>query len=212
MNPRDKRAGGERRSLGPTRPGGAVWYILGLLFLLALAQAWFMAPAGRQVSYSEFKQAVRSGQVAEVFVGDQTIRGTYKRETNDGRSFNTTRIEDPKLIEDLDAASVKYTGEMVSRWLPEVLGWVVPLLLLFGVWSFFFRRMSGAEGGVIFGRRRRCEHHLDAGGLGFEGRDQLVLPDGEVVAAPAFDVEGNVSGVSQPGGAENAGAEKQCRQ
>ena len=149
MNPRDKRAGGERRSLGPTRPGGAVWYILGLLFLLALAQAWFMAPAGRQVSYSEFKQAVRSGQVAEVFVGDQTIRGTYKRETNDGRSFNTTRIEDPKLIEDLDAASVKYTGEMVSRWLPEVLGWVVPLLLLFGVWSFFFRRMSGAEGGVM---------------------------------------------------------------
>src|SRR6184192_1089131 len=148
MNPRDKRAG-DRRSLAPGRPGGAVWYILGLLFLLALAQAWFMAPAGRQVSYSEFKQGVRAGQVAEVFVGDQTIRGTYKRETNGGRSFNTTRIEDPKLIEDLDAANVKYTGEMVSRWLPEILGWIVPLLLLFGVWSFFFRRMSGAEGGVM---------------------------------------------------------------
>jgi cell division protease FtsH len=126
-----------------------MWYILGLLFLLALAQAWFMAPAGRQVSYSEFKQAVRAGQVAEVFVGDQTVRGTYKRETNGGRTFNTTRIEDPKLIEDLDAAGVKYTGEMVSRWLPEILGWIVPLLLLFGVWSFFFRRMSGAEGGVM---------------------------------------------------------------
>src|SRR4051812_11301937 len=149
MNPRDKRGGSDRRSLGSGRPGGAVWYILGLLFLLALAQAWFMAPAGRQVSYSEFKQAVRAGQVAEVFVGDQTIRGTYKRETNGGRNFNATRIEDPKLIEDLDAAGVKYTGEMVSRWLPEILGWIVPLLLLFAVWSFFFRRMSGAEGGVM---------------------------------------------------------------
>src|SRR5437868_4863399 len=148
MNPRDKRPG-DRRSLMPGRPGGAVWYILGLLFLLALAQAWFMAPAGRQISYSEFKQAVRAGQVAEVFVGDQTIRGTYKRDTNGGVNFNTTRIEDPKLIEDLDTASVKYTGEMVSRWLPEVLGWIVPRLLLFGVWSFFFRRMSGAEGGVM---------------------------------------------------------------
>src|SRR5258706_5587570 len=84
MNSRDKRTGGERRSLASGRPGGAVWYILGLLFLLALAQAWFMAPAGRQISYSEFKQAVRAGQVAEVFVGDQTIRGTYKRETNGG--------------------------------------------------------------------------------------------------------------------------------
>ncbi len=108
-----------------------------------------MAPAGRQISYSEFKQAVRAGQVAEVFVGDQTIRGTYKRETNGGRGFNATRIEDPKLIEDLDAANVKYTGELVSRWLPEILGWIVPLLLLFGVWTFFFRRMSGAEGGVM---------------------------------------------------------------
>ena len=148
MNPRDKRPG-DRRSLVPGRPGGAVWYILGLLFLLALAQAWFMAPAGRPISYSEFKQAVRSSQVAEVFVGDQAIRGTYKRETNGGRTFNTTRIEDPKLIEDLDASNVKYTGEMVSKWLPELLGWIVPLLLLFAVWSFFFRRMSGAEGGVM---------------------------------------------------------------
>src|SRR5499426_3289289 len=148
MNPRDRRPG-DRRSLAPGRPGGAVWYVLGLLFLLALAQAWFMAPPGRQISYSEFKQSVRASQVAEVFVGDQTIRGTYKRDTNGGRAFNTTRIDDPKLIEDLDAASVKYTGEMVSRWLPEILGWIVPLVLLFGVWSFFFRLMSGAEGGVM---------------------------------------------------------------
>jgi len=148
MNPRDKKPG-ERRSLTSGRPGGAVWYILGALFLLALAQAWFMAPMGRQVSYSEFKQAVRSSQVAEVFVGDQSIRGTYKRDTNGGRNFTTTRIEDPKLIEDLEATNVKYTGEMVSRWWAEILGWVFPLLLLFVVWSFFFRRMSGAEGGVM---------------------------------------------------------------
>src|SRR2546427_4140212 len=126
MNPRDKRAGSDRRSLAPGRPGGAVWYILGLLFLLALAQAWFMAPAGRQVSYSEFKQAVRAGQVAEVFVGDQTIRGTYKRETNGGRSFNTTPIEDPKLIEDLDPARGEYTRAMGSRWVPGVLRCIAP--------------------------------------------------------------------------------------
>src|SRR3954467_1437153 len=149
MNTRDKRGGSDRRSLAPGRPGGAVWYILGLLFLLALAQAWFMAPQGRQISYSEFKQAVRAGQVAEVFVGDQAIRGTYKKSANGGATFNTTRIEDPKLVEDLDSSNTKYTGETVSRWLPEVLGWVFPLLLIFGLWSFFFRRMSGAEGGVM---------------------------------------------------------------
>jgi cell division protease FtsH len=149
MNPRDKRTG-DRRSLSTSgRPGGAVWYVLGFLMLMALAQAWFLAPSGRTVSYSDFKQAVRGGQVAEVHVGEQTIRGAYKRDIEGSRNFNTNRIEDPKLLEELDAAGVKYTGEFVSRWLPEVLGWVVPLLLLFAVWSFFFRRMGGAEGGVM---------------------------------------------------------------
>jgi cell division protease FtsH len=117
--------------------------------LMALAQVWFMPPAGRAISYSEFKAAIRGGQVAEVTVGEQVIRGIYTRDVNGSRNFNAARIEDPKLIEELDAAGVKYTGEQVSRWLPEVIGWVIPLLLLFALWSFFVRRMSGAEGGVM---------------------------------------------------------------
>ncbi|HVZ20539.1 MAG TPA: ATP-dependent metallopeptidase FtsH/Yme1/Tma family protein, partial [Vicinamibacterales bacterium] len=149
MNPRDKRPG-ERRSLGAAgRPGGAVWYVLGFLLLMALAQAWLFAPSGRTVPYSEFKQEVHSGKISEVFVGDQTIRGTYKAEVGGSRNFNTNRVDDPKLVEDLDAAGVKYSGEFVSRWLPEVLGWVVPLVLIFAIWGFFFRRMGGAEGGVM---------------------------------------------------------------
>jgi cell division protease FtsH len=149
LNPRDKRPG-ERRALPrPGRPGGAVWYVLGFLMLMALAQVWFLPPAGRQISYSEFKTAVRAGQVAEVTVGEQAIRGALKADVNGSRNFNTARIEDPKLLEELDAAGVKYTGEQVSRWLPEIIGWVIPILLLFALWSFFVRRMSGAEGGVM---------------------------------------------------------------
>jgi cell division protease FtsH len=161
MNPRDKRPG-ERRGLpAPGRPGGAVWYVLGFLLLMALAQAWFLAPSGRQVSYSEFKTSVRGGQVQEVTVGQQTIRGAFRREVNGSRNFTTTRIEDPKLLEDLDAAGVRYTGELVSRWVPEVLGWVIPLLLLFAIWSFFFRRMGGAEGGVMSFARSKAKAYAE---------------------------------------------------
>ena len=149
LNPRDKQPGERRTLLGPGRPPGAIWYVLGFLMLMALAQAWFLAPAGRQISYSEFKTAIRAGQVTEVTVGDQTIRGTYSRDVNGGLNFNTARIEDPKLLEELDGAGVKYTGEFVSRWLPEVIGWVLPILLLFALWSFFFKRMGGAEGGIM---------------------------------------------------------------
>jgi cell division protease FtsH len=157
LNPRDRRPG-ERRTLGPGgRPGGAIWYVLGFLLLMTLAQAWFMAPAGRQIPYSEFKQLVRGGQVAEVTVGEQSIHGQLKREVNNTRSFTTTRIDDPKLVEDLDAHGVKYTGEFVSRWLPEVLGWVIPIVFFIAIWGFFFRRMSGAEGGVMSFARSKAK-------------------------------------------------------
>ena len=148
MNPRDKRPG-DKRPLKGARPANMIWWVMGLLLLMAVAQTWFMANPGRTISYSDFKQAVRNGQVTEVMVGEQTIRGSYKRETNGGLNFNANRIEDPKLLEDLDAHGVKYSGEFVSRWLPEILGWVLPLVLLFALWSFFFRRMNGAEGGVM---------------------------------------------------------------
>ena len=87
------------------------------------------APGGKQIPYSEFKALVRGGQVAEVAVGDtHHPRHVRRRPTTNGAGhFTTTRIEDPKLVEDLDQPSVKYCGEIVSRWLPEILGWVVPL-------------------------------------------------------------------------------------
>src|SRR3990167_5853076 len=97
LNPRDKRTGDRRSLTTGGRPAGFVWYILGFLMLMALGQAWFFAQAGRAISYSEFKQAVRSGQVAEVHVAEQAIRGEFKRETQGSVRFSTNRIvEDPK--------------------------------------------------------------------------------------------------------------------
>ena len=164
LSSRDRKQG-DRRTLSQQRPAFSIWYVLGLLLLLALAQAWFLAPAGRQIPYSEFKALVRSGQVTEATVGDQTINGKLREAQGEGRQrsdlFVTTRIEDPKLVEDLDGHQVKYTGETVSRWLPEILGWIIPLVLLIAVWSFFFRRMGGAEGGVMSFARSRAKIYAD---------------------------------------------------
>ncbi len=148
----------ERR---PQPPKPALWWVLGALALLAIGQAYFLAPPGRQIPYSEFKTLVRSGQVAEVAVGDSIIHGTLKKAENGAATFTTTRIEDPKLVEELDAASVKYAGEVVSRWLPEVLGWVVPILLLIAFWMFVLRRMGGAEGGVMSFARSKAKIYAE---------------------------------------------------
>ena len=150
-------SGGNKRT-SPARPT-AIWWVLGALFILALGQAYLLTPGGRQIAYSDFKASVRSSQVAEVKVGDATIHGQFKGGQGDKGStaFTTTRIDDPKLVEELEAHGVKYSGEVVSRWLPEVLSWVVPLLLLVALWSFFFRRIGGAEGGVMSFARSKAK-------------------------------------------------------
>src|SRR3954453_12978418 len=159
-NPR----GGDRRGtsrLSSARPSSPLWYGLALLLVLGIAQAYYMTPPGRTLPYSEFKQLVKNGEVAEIAIGDQSIRGTLKQGDAKTKAFTVTRVEDPKLTEELEAKGVKYTGEVMNRWLPELLGWIIPLLFLVGIWGFFFRRMSGAEGGVMSFARSKAKIYAD---------------------------------------------------
>jgi cell division protease FtsH len=139
-----------------------MWYVLGFLVLLALGQAFFYTMQSNEaISYSEFKQAVRDGRVQEVTVAQDRVRGTLKAPPQGTRPFTAVRIEDPKLLEDLERHGVKYRGEVASRWVGEVLGWVIPLIILVALWTFFFRRMGGAEGGVMSFARSKAKIYAD---------------------------------------------------
>ena len=56
---------------------------------------------------------------------------------------------------------MQYQGEVVSRWLPEVLSWLVPVLLIIALWTFFFRRIGGAEGGVMSFARSKAKIYAE---------------------------------------------------
>jgi cell division protease FtsH len=148
---------GERRPLGPGRPGlSSLWYVLGFILLLAIVQAYFFASPATAIPYSQFKDLVAQDKVSDITIGDQVIRGKMK--TDKGlEPFTTTRpgVDDPKLLEDLQQHHVKYTGEVGSRWLPDLLSWILPLLLFIAISGFFLRRMGGAEGGVMSFARSR---------------------------------------------------------
>jgi cell division protease FtsH len=161
-NPRARR-GGDRRL--PTRPpaGSAMWYVLGFLLLAALGQAFFLSlQSGDQIGYSEFKTRVRENKVAEVTVAEDRIHGTFKPEGGaKPKPFVAVRIEDPKLVEDLEQHGVRYKGEVANRWVAEILGWVIPLIFLVALWSFFFRRIGSAEGGVMSFARSRAKIYAE---------------------------------------------------
>src|SRR6202163_2263404 len=164
VNPR----GGDRRGLRPVaqRPSSSLWYGLAFVLLLFLvAQTYFLTPTGRDVPYSEFKTLVKNGEVAEVAISDQVIHGKLKQaaggDAQQSKQFTTTRVEDPKLTEELESKGVKYTGEVANRWLADLLSWIVPLVFLVAIWGFFFRRMGGAEGGVMSFARNKAKIYAD---------------------------------------------------
>src|SRR5580765_4451352 len=89
------RRSAERRGAPRTAPGGAVWYVLGFLVLLALAQAFFTQVSnGETVSYSDFKVLVRDSKVQEVWLSDDRVRGTLKPVGNEknGKPFSAVRV------------------------------------------------------------------------------------------------------------------------
>jgi cell division protease FtsH len=161
-NPRGKKPGERRLSPRPG-PSSAMWYVLGFLLLLALGNAFFFSlQSGQTISYSQFKSLVRDGKVQEVTVAEDRIRGQLKQAPEKGsRNFTVVPIEDPNLVPELEKSGVNITGEVPNRWMAEVLGWVIPLVFLVALWSFFFRRMGGAEGGVMSFARSRAKIYAD---------------------------------------------------
>ena len=163
--PAKNRRSGERRTGARGAPGGAVWYVLGFLLLLAVAQAFFVQlQSGETIPYSEFKTLVREDKVQDVVLAEERVRGTLKPTSADGKGkpFTAVRVvADAKLPEELEQHGVKYTGEVANRWLSDVLGWIIPLIFIVGLWTFFLRRMGGAEGGVMSFARSKAKIYAD---------------------------------------------------
>ena len=162
--PAKNRRSTERRTGPRGAPGSAVWYVLGFLLLLALAQAFFFQlQSGETICLQRLQVAASAkDKVQEVTLSEDRIRGLFKvADGGKGKPFSAVRVTDAKLPEELEAHGVKYTGEIANRWVTEVLGWVIPLLFIVGLWTFFLRRMGGAEGGVMSFARSKAKIYAD---------------------------------------------------
>lgn len=105
----------------------------------------------RSVSYTEFKQMVRAGEVAAVVVSESRIRGTLRKSD---QPFVAIRVDDPALIGELEQHGVKVTGEIATDWWSSLLVWLLPMALLVFFWTRAMRGLGPGQGALAFGRSR----------------------------------------------------------
>ena len=120
-------------------------YFLVVFALLMLFQFWLGYRQVVQLPYSEFRSLLQQRQIAEVVVTNDRIQGRFTTPQNGREYFSTNRV-DPDFAAELEQAGVKFSGETQGNWFTTLLSWILPVLVFFGLWMFFFRRMAERQG------------------------------------------------------------------
>ncbi len=123
------------------------YWLLALLALLSLQNLWQAQTAIEVVPYSQFEKALAEGRVAEVVVGDTTVTGKLKTPDPGGKTTIVANRVEPALAERLSQYDVPYTQVVQSTLLRDLLSWVVPAAVFFGLWFFLIRRVADRMGG-----------------------------------------------------------------
>jgi len=127
-----------------------VGYAIAAIFAVFVIQ-YFVSTASQiaVIPYSEYQQLLKQEKVATVGISDRTLQGTLKEPLSSGqKQFITTRV-DQETAQELEKYNVRFTGQIESTFLRDLLSWVMPVLLFFGLWWYIGKRV--AEGGGLGG-------------------------------------------------------------
>ncbi|MGE0487954.1 MAG: ATP-dependent zinc metalloprotease FtsH [Vulcanimicrobiota bacterium] len=132
------------------------WYLALGLLLLWVWQGALLERTIQTLTYSQFKEHVRQSQVLECEIQSDQIVGKLKPEKPDDHPtlFRTIRVEDPNLVADLEKTGTRFVGTRPDVFVTFFLTWVLPLLLLVGLWSFLGRMASPGSALVGMGKSR----------------------------------------------------------
>jgi cell division protease FtsH len=125
------------------------YWVAAIIGILLLQHFYSVSQRIEALPYSQFQQLLHDGKVDRVAVSDRYIQGTLKEPLPNGKKqFVTTRV-DSQLAGELQKSGVTYSGEVESTLLQDLLSWVVPAVVFFGLWTFLARRMSQGFGGGL---------------------------------------------------------------
>ena len=133
-----------------------LWVVIAVVLMTVFNNFGSRQRRDSTVSYSQFIESIKSGQVQKVEIDGNSIKG----KTQTGEWFKTYSPNDPHLVDDLLASGVEIKvkePEKQSFLMQIFINWF-PMLLLIGVWIFFMRQMqgggAGGRGAMSFGKSK----------------------------------------------------------
>ena len=131
-----------------------IWYFVIAFVIILLIQNYFVTKKTEDViPYSEFKQSLKTGKIKDLTITQESVSG--ERETEKGiRRFQAVRVEDSDLVKELETYQVTYTGKVDSKWLTNILSWIIPLVFFFFIWRILFSRIGPETSVMSFGKSR----------------------------------------------------------
>ena len=138
-----------------------IWMVVAMVLMTVFNQfnARQQQTAQVQLDYSQFLEAVRSGQIEKVTIEGRTLKAV----TPDGKRITSFAPSDIWLVSDLLKYGVKVEAkpdEEQGFFTQVFISWF-PMLLLIGVWIFFMRQMQGGKGGGAFSFGKSKARMLD---------------------------------------------------
>jgi cell division protease FtsH len=153
---------------GERRPRfSIVYYLAVILLIIGFQLAFFWSGTTQEIAYSDFRRLVSENKVESVRISPERIFVQLKPDglpaavqkpqvqpTNplrmpgsqsQEREVFVNPVRDDGLLSLLESKGVKYQATPGNSWIGELLQWLLPFAVLFGIYFFMFRRM-GAPG------------------------------------------------------------------
>ncbi len=133
-------------------------YLLLIFWVFLLVQDLFLTQAKTEaIPYSQFIEKLDQKKIESLTVGQERIEGTLlvpdapkPPATVPVKKFWTLRTEDPTLVDRLTRAQVKFEAVRESTFVRSMASWVIPILVMVTIWSFFMAKAGGGMRGQMF--------------------------------------------------------------
>src|SRR5215471_2889784 len=139
------------------------YWLAAIIGILLLQYFYSVNQRIEAIPYSQFQRLLQDGKVDRVAVSDRYIQGTLKEPLPGGKKqFLSIRV-DSQAADELQKAGVTYSGQVESTLFQDLLSWVVPAVVFFGLWTFLARRMSqGLGGGLMSIGKSKAKVYVEA--------------------------------------------------